>query len=217
MNTRNKIDDLFREAMTGYRVEPSIGLWRRIEWRFFPPSKFRPSGLITSILLLIIAGLMPWLLIPAHDQEEKKPNVPANGIIREGYLIESSAPPEIRLDGSTENDLTPKTFSVKPTVYLEIPVDPVGDPAEQFIASINDPSEDPALQPIISAYQQSYALARQREPEPDPFIVTDPVRYDADNWMYRMDPKSDDLANSLNFIAEFDPGLKRLPVSAFSP
>src|SRR5512133_2116876 len=100
MNDRNKIDDLFREAMTGYKVEPSFGLWRRIERRFFPPSKFRPSGLITSILLLMVAGLMPWVLIPANDQNQKEPNIPS-GNVREGYLIQSSSPAELHEAGST--------------------------------------------------------------------------------------------------------------------
>jgi len=219
MNNRNKIDDLFREAMTGYRVKPSIGLWRRIEWRFFPPSKFRPSGLITSILLLIIAGLMPWLLIPAHDQNEQEPNVPAGGNIREGYLIQSSAPLEMRQDGSSETDLTPRTFSVKPTVYLEIPVDPAGDPTEQFIASINDPSEDPALQPILQAYHQNYALSLQNEtaPEAEPEIGPDPISYSADNWIYRMNSRR----SGLMYAGSFDEDIASRPDislnSSFSP
>ena len=92
MNNRNKIDDLFREAMTGYKVEPSLGLWLRIERRFFPPSKFRPSGLITSVMLLMVAGLMPWILIPANDKDEKMPNIPENSNVKRGYLIQSSTP-----------------------------------------------------------------------------------------------------------------------------
>lgn len=165
MNTRNKIDDLFREAMTGYQVEPSIGLWRRIERRFFPPSKFRPSGLITSILLLTVAGLMPWLLIPANDQSENKPNLPA-GNVREGYLIQSADPAQAQKENSNGDDLPERTFSIKPTVYIEKPVDPAGEPGEQYLASVSDPSEDPALFPIINANRQDYAYSQVNVPEP---------------------------------------------------
>jgi len=191
MNNRNKIDDLFRGAMTGYKVEPSIGLWRRIEWRIFPPSKFRPSGLITSIFLLMVAGLMPWILIPANDQNEKEPNLPAGA--REGYLIESTTPGEILRDGNTGTDISGRTFSIKPTVYLEKPVDPAGDPGAQFLASINDPLEDPAIQPILSAYQHDYALMQNQEPEPDP------ISFFADKWNYRMISRPSGLMNTGSF------------------
>jgi len=212
MNNRNKIDDLFREAMTGYKVEPSIGLWRRIEWRFFPPSKFRPSGLITSILLLMVAGLMPWILIPANDQDEKEPNLPA-GNTRKGYLIQSATPEEIRQGGTNDADLPGRTFSVKPTVYLENPVDPAGDPGEQFLASINDPSEDPAIQPILTAYQQDYALSQNSEPEFDP----DPLTYYTERWIYRMTSRPYGLMNTgfVNEDLEIRPEISL--TSSFSP
>ena len=209
MNNRNKIDDIFREAMTGYKVEPSIGLWRRIERRVFPPSKFRPSGLITSIFLLILAGLMPWILIPANDQDEKQPKIPG-GNIREGYLIQSTVP-EIRQDGSNDADVSGRTFSIKPTVYLERPVDPAGDPGEQFIASIIDPSDDPAIQPILNAYQQDYALSQNLEPEPYP------ITFMADKWIYRMTSRPCGLMYTGSFNEELNPGLKVVPASAFSP
>jgi hypothetical protein len=167
MNTRNKIDELFSEAMTGYQVEPSIGLWRRIERRFFPPSKFRPSGLITSIFLLTVAGLMPWILIPANDQSEKEPTIPSvnihEGKIREGYLIESASPEQVHKNNKNGADLPERTFSVKPTVYLESPVDPAGDPSDQFLASVSDPDDDPAIFPILSANQQEYNKSLQYE------------------------------------------------------
>ena len=177
MNTRNKIDDIFREAMTGYQVEPSIGLWRRIERRFFPPSKFRPSGLITSILLLSVAGLMPWILIPANDQSEKEPTIPS-GNIHEGYLIESTSPEQVHKNTNNGADLPERTFSVKPTVYLEIPAEPAGDPSAQFLASVSDPSDDPAILPIISANQQEYILSHAYEP--------DPVSFTTEKRLYRM-------------------------------
>ena len=177
MNTRNKIDDIFREAMTGYQVEPSIGLWRRIERRFFPPSKFRPSGLITSILLLTVAGLMPWILIPANDQSEKEPTIPS-GNIHEGYLIESTSPEQVHKNSKNGADLPERTFSVKPTVYLESPAEPAGDPSAQFLASVSDPSDDPAILPIISANQQEYSLSQVYEP--------DPVSFNTEKSLFRM-------------------------------
>jgi hypothetical protein len=178
MNTRNNIDDLFRDAMSGYQVEPSIGLWRRIERRFFPPSKYRPSGLITSVLLLMVAGLMPWVLIPANDQTQKKPALPESNV-HEGYLIQSENPgPEIRKRNS-ETDDNEKTFTVKPTVYLDNPVDPAGDASEQFLASISDPSEDLSLLPILTANQQDYENSLLES-------QSGPAAFFADQWQYRM-------------------------------
>jgi hypothetical protein len=210
MKNKNNIDDLFREAMTGYKVEPSLGLWLRIERRFFPPSKYRPSGLITSILLLMVAGLMPWILIPANDQDEKAPNVPAGNNIREGYLIQSTTPELNRKDGNTDIDLSGRTFSIKPTVYLETPVDPAGDPGMQLIASINDPSEDPAIQPIISAYQKDYALSHaDDEPEMSVSIFVD-------KWIYRMNSRHSDLVKTSLFIEDIEMKTETLPSSSFS-
>jgi hypothetical protein len=179
MKDRNNIDDLFRDAMAGYRVEPSIGMWRRIERRFFPPSKFRPSGLITSIFLLTVAGLMPWMLIPANDQDDKQPNV-QSGEIREGYLIEFATPEQLRQEGNAAIKLSGRTFSIKPTVYLANPDSPDGAPEEQFLASILDPSEDPSLQPILTAFQQSYIYAKQHE--------NNPSLHFTETWNYRMKP-----------------------------
>ena len=208
MNTRNKIDNIFREAMTGYRVEPSIGLWRRIERRFFPPSKFRPSGLITSILLLTVAGLMPWILIPANDQAEKKPTIPA-GNIREGYLIESDNPVLDARKSNSKSDLPERTFSIKPTVYLEIPAEPAGDPSNQFLASITDPADDPAIIPILSANQQDYAISLENDAEPIAFF--------ADYWLYRMSS----FRSGLLVPGSFSPEILFVPYialpSAFSP
>jgi hypothetical protein len=210
MNNLNKIDDLFREVMTGYKVQPSPGLWMRIERRFFPPSKFRPSGIITSVLLLTVAGLMPWLLIPANDQDEKVPNLPLEGNIREGYLIQSEAPELILKDGHPDTEVSGRTFSVKPTVYLETPVNPAGDPGMQLIASINDPNEDPAIQPIINAYQKDYALAREDEPE-------EPVAIFVDKWIYRMNSHRSGLMKTDLFIEEIELNTEPIPSTSFSP
>jgi hypothetical protein len=208
MNTRNKIDDLFREAMTGYQVEPSIGLWRRIERRFFPPSKFRPSGLITSIFLLTVAGLMPWILIPANDQSEKEPTLPA-GNIREGYLIQSADPVQAEQNNTKGDDLPERTYSIKPTVYLENPVDPAGDPSALYLASVSDPSEDPSIYPLLSANRQEYDYS--------PVDMTAPAAFNAENWQYRMQSLRPGL---------MDPGTPRgeisaipyvLPPSSFTP
>ena len=209
MNTRNKIDDLFREAMTGYKVEPSIGLWRRIERRFFPPSKFRPSGLITSIFLLTVAGLMPWILIPANDQSEKKPNLP-EGNIREGYLIQSSDPAQTPKDNPDGDNLPVRTFSIKPTVYLETPVDPAaGEPDEQYLASVSDPMEDPALYPIISANRQDYAYSQANVPDPASFYNEKSLERMSSFSSGLMDhEKSGDEISAIPYV---------LPPSAFSP
>jgi len=208
MNTRNKIDDLFREAMTGYKVEPSIGVWRRIERRFFPPSKFRPSGLITSIFLLTIAGLMPWILIPANDQSEKKPTVP-QGNIREGYLIQSADPAQTQKDNPNGKDVPERTFTIKPTVYLENPVNPAGDQGEQFLASVSDPSDDLALLPIISANRQDYANSQARQAEQ--------ADLNSEKWSYRMHPYGPELFETGTSGDEISAIPYVLPPSAFSP
>jgi hypothetical protein len=207
MKNKNKIDDLFREAMTGYKVEPTLGLWRRIEWRFFPPSRFRPSGIITSILLLMVAGLMPWILIPANDQNEKEPQLlPVNA--REGYLIQSDTPEQILQDGKTGTDLPARTFSIKPTVYLEKTDDPAEDPGMQFIASIHDPSEDPSIQPLLSALQRDYALTEENEPEE--------VYYYTEKWIYRMTSRSTGLMYSGLPAEDIRTRPVTLPASSFT-
>ena len=158
MNAGNKIDDLFREAMTGYPVEPSIGLWRRIERRFFPPSRFSPSGLITSGILIFIAGLMPWVLIPAKGGEQKEPEPRPEGAHR-GYIIN----PSDQQTGSINQD--ERTYTVQTTYFTEpAPLatnlnregsSGTGDPFEEgtsgyLLASLDDegfylpdPSSDP--------------------------------------------------------------------------
>jgi len=208
MNNKNKIDDLFREAMTGYRVEPSFGLWRRIERRFFPPSKFRPSGLITSILLLVVAGLMPWILIPANDQNKKEPNF-TSGNIRQGYLIQFATPDEIRQEKITGVNLAGRAFTIKPTIYLENPVDPAGDPSSLFIASINDPLNDPVIQPILSALKRDYALSLSQNP--------DAISYLADKWNYRMVSHPAGLMSSEQWNEDIILSDAKLPASSFSP
>jgi hypothetical protein len=208
MNNRTKIDDLFREAMAGYRVEPSIGMWRRIERRFFPPSKFRPSGLITSILLLSVAGLMPWILIPANVQNEKEPNLTASGNIREGYLIQSASPEEIRLDGNAGVSLSGRTFLIKPTLFMENPVDPAGDPGLQFIASINDPLEDPALQPILSALKKDYSMSVNQYPEEVTYLLS--------KWNYRMASQPARMMQTSRYGEAIDLSESKIPSSSFT-
>lgn len=112
MNAGNKLDDLFREAMTGYPVEPSISLWRRIERRFFPPSRFSPSGLITSVILIFIAGLMPWVLIPAKGGEQKEVQARQQGTQR-GYILNS------RDHNAVAQGKKDRTYSVKTTYFDE--------------------------------------------------------------------------------------------------
>jgi len=68
-NNRDKIDDLFRENLDGYRVEPSQGVWGKIEDRFFTASGRRRGVLISSILIAILAGsaLVIWYYLPDHS------------------------------------------------------------------------------------------------------------------------------------------------------
>ena len=212
MKNRNKIDDLFSEALTGYKVEPSLGLWLRIERRFFPPSKFRPSGLITSILLLVLAGLMPWILIPANNNEDQEPNLPEGNNYHRGYLIQSSDQEQILRDGSPDAKISGKTYSIKPTVYQAIPVDPAGNPSTQFIASINDPAEDPAIRPILSANQKNYNLLNVQKPVQEQGTMTQ-----ADNdWIYRMTSRPSGLLNAGYYDEGIDSESENLPGSAFS-
>jgi hypothetical protein len=210
MKTNNQIDDLFSKAMTDYKAEPSLGLWLRIERHFFPPSKFRPSGLITSVLLLIVAGLMPWLLIPANNGEEKAPTLPEGGNYHRGYLIQSATPAEIRSSGSKGSRLATNAFSIKPTVYLAKTENPaVADPGSQLLASIADPAEDPAIQPLLQAYKDEYRLKNTPEAAP--------AAYSAIHWIYRM--RSYSAANlyaqpySENVLSRDS----ELPTSSFTP
>ena len=209
MKNRNKIDDLFREAMTGYRVEPSIGLWLRIERHFFPPSKFRPSGRITSVWLLMVAGLMPWILIPANDQDEKQPNIPENGLIKRGYLMQSAKPDEYRRSGTTGEKLSGRTYSIKPSAYMDNPVDPAGDPSSQFIASILDPAEDPAIQPLLQAYKNEYYLTHEDDP-----VNT---AYSAVHYIYRMRSYSAGFLNTDLLDEHVSSRSPILPKSSFTP
>jgi hypothetical protein len=209
MNNLNKIDELFREAMTGYKETPSLGLWLRIERRFFPPSKFRPSGLITSVMLLMVAGLMPWILIPANVQDDKQPNLPENGNYKRGYLIQAASHEDIRRSGNNITELSGRTFTIKPTVYLDNPVNPAISPSEQFIASIIDPAEDPAIQPLLQAYQEEYDMTADHE--------TAATAFSAVHWIYRMRSYSAGILNQNIFNEEISTQSTNIPKSAFSP
>ncbi len=150
MKTGNKIDDLFRESMTGYQIEPTPGLWRRIERRFFPPSRFSPSGLITSAILIFIAGLMPWVLIPAKGGQPKELEVHQEGHHR-GYILYPSDPGSVSVTGNE------KTYSVQ-TTYInteqtaQVPENKVTITSE----NIRDHSDDIQGNFIASTDPQSY-------------------------------------------------------------
>jgi hypothetical protein len=208
MKTNQNIDDFFREAMTGYTVEPSYGLWRRIERRFFPPSRFSPSGLITPIILLFIAGLMPWLLIPANQHDERQPVIP-EGTVKEGYLIEPDQPAaEEQMPG--EDRLRERKFSVKPTVYVAFPEDPAAESGAQYLASANDPQEDPALLPLLQAIQKSYLN------DPDPVGDQPLTAAETRLWISRMLKRGTGVINQ-QFLFEEPTGWKDpKPSSAFS-
>jgi hypothetical protein len=70
INNKDKIDDLFREGLDGYRVEPSQGLWEKIEARYFTSPGGRRAILVTSVLFFLVAGsaLVTWIALP-----ERKP------------------------------------------------------------------------------------------------------------------------------------------------
>lgn len=209
MNNRNKIDDLFRESMTGYREEPSLSLWLRIERHFFPPSRFKPSGLISSVLLLTVAGLMPWILIPANDKDEKQPNLPEKAVTKRGYLIQPKAPSDIRTKGLLQIDPSGKAFASKPSLFLTDPDNPAGDPGSQLLASILDPADDPAIQPLLQAYRREYLLSA----EPDHA----PVAYSAVHWIYRMRSYSAGAIKEFRTEKNISKQTADIPKSAFTP
>jgi hypothetical protein len=175
MKTGNKTDDFFREAMTGYQVEPSIGLWRRIERRFFPPSRFSPSGLITSGILIFIAGLMPWVLIPATGGEHAVSDAIPKGGTR-GYILNPTGDP------STDHDQTVRTYSVQAT-YL---------PEEVATAKADSPATSGLniLNPSVEA--SDFLIA---DADPDAIYPSVPFRYDDESlfgetyWSIRMHSK----------------------------
>lgn len=176
MKTSNNIDDLFREALSGYRIEPSIGLWRRIERRFFPPSRFRPSGLITSIFLLIIAGSMPWVLIPANHPEPKQPELNLSGA-QVGYLINTATLPADGSDTPAGNT-TGKAFSLQPVLFEGLPAAIADDPEPLLIASANDPAEDLSMLPW---FENNNIIASA-----EPIQEDESLQNFTDRWIYRM-------------------------------
>jgi hypothetical protein len=208
MNTRNNIDDLFRDAMDGYTVEPSYGLWRRIERRFFPPSRFSPNGLITPIILLFIAGLMPWLLIPANHRDETQPNLPEGGSLKQGYLIEADADGGDRGRNGEPGTAKERRFTVKPAVYVEFPADPAADSGSVYIASVNDPVSDPAILPLLQAIQKQYLPA---ESAYDPLTASE-TRL----WISRMMQRGSGLINHEFTFSPDATGRHTDPLSAFS-
>jgi len=208
MNNRNKLDDLFREAMTGYKAEPSLSLWIRIERHFFPPSRFRPSGLINSVLLLTVAGLMPWVLIPANNKDEKQPNLPEKEMMKRGYLIQAKTPSDLRSETLLHFDPNGKTFATKPSLFLSDPDNPAGETGSQLLASIYDPSEDPAIQPLLQAYRREYLLSVDPEPSS--------VAFSAVHWIYRMRSYSAGAIKEFN-SKKIDSKTSDIPKSSFTP
>jgi len=192
MKAGNKIDGLFRDAMTGYQVEPSLGLWRRIERRFFPPSRFSPSGLITSGILIFIAGLMPWILIPANGGEQKEPEVRPEGTTR-GYILNPTE------DAYKVTVASERSFSIQTTYFKEetaktetiVP----GTPPETFPGT----AEDPANLLIADAHPGSIYLS-----SPDDFSDESTLR--ASPWYYRMHSHPAGLMDP-RFYSTPDPGL----------
>lgn len=191
MNKMNKIDDLFKEAMDGYTIEPSFSLWRRIERRFFPPSRFSPSGLITSIFLLIIAGSMPWILIPANKYEDKEPNIPAENA-RRGYMIKPATLTQSLSDQSNTKQIA-QVFSVEPVIYEASPASAsslpdAADAEDLYLASANDPADDPSILPLISAMNDQKTIWEKKTAEP--------VDKYTPEWIHRMTSRKTGLMNT---------------------
>lgn len=207
MNTRHKIDDLFKEALTGYTVEPSIGLWRRIERRFFPPSRFSPSGLITSIFLLIIAGSMPWILIPANNQDMKGPSLPAENA-RQGYLIKSATLDKAFSDQHQALQ-TAKIFVVEPFMYQEVPLAAGAmDPMDVMMPPVFQPVNAPPIPPLVSSVPVPGTSSA--------IDMTDPIEKYTAAWIYRMTSRRSGLMNTQGFIEESPLQRENAPASSFS-
>jgi hypothetical protein len=172
MKTGNQIDDLFREAMTGYQVDPTLSLWRRIERRFFPPSRFSPSGLITSGILIFIAGLMPWVLIPASGGQPKEEEVQREGTLR-GYIISPDPGTDASLNASE------KTYSVQTTYFKEDPSPTYGaaNPTGSDLSQAS--SDDASAYLLANADPDTYYLPVYASQDPS-------ETYREATWIFRM-------------------------------
>jgi hypothetical protein len=71
INNKDKIDEFFREGLDGYRVEPSEGLYGKLEARYFSSGSSRRSILVIALLLFFIAGtaLVTWLALPGESPQ----------------------------------------------------------------------------------------------------------------------------------------------------
>jgi opacity protein-like surface antigen len=100
INNRDKIDDLFREGLNGYRVEPSQGLWEKIESRYFPSPGGRRAIIVTIVLLFLAAGsaIITWTALP-----ERKPQ-PA-----ESATAITTAGPETEMT-SQQNEMSSQQY-----------------------------------------------------------------------------------------------------------
>ncbi len=110
INDRDKTDDLFRKSLADMKVEPSAGLWEKIEFRFFTGmggSWFSGRILLIGIIFLF-SGLIAWLTLPGSNQEL----VPLNSSSQEQVLNNKNIYPDpiIGAKVASENE-TPDMFS----------------------------------------------------------------------------------------------------------
>jgi hypothetical protein len=172
MKAGNNIDGFFRDAMTDYKVEPSVGLWRRIERRIFPPSQFSPSSLITSGILIFIAGLMPWILIPANGGEQNEPELRPAGTTR-GYIL-NPTDEDFRIQA-----VSARTYSVQTTYFKEETAKKETAGLSSVDATLKTAMEEASGLLIADAGQNSAYFSSLEEYSDETLLRASP-------WYYRM-------------------------------
>jgi hypothetical protein len=61
MDSKKNIDDLFRGSLESFKTEPSPGVWKKIERRFFGPQSYLVGIISLSILLILMSvGISAW-------------------------------------------------------------------------------------------------------------------------------------------------------------
>jgi len=94
INNKDRIDDLFRDSLGGHRVEPSRGLYRRIEARLFPIAGRRRAWLLLALLLFLMTGtaLVTWQVLPHKVFDIASVTPPPSLIETEMTSQENSSP-----------------------------------------------------------------------------------------------------------------------------
>jgi hypothetical protein len=91
INDRDKTDDLFRNSLANMKVEPSQGLWEKIEYRFFSGMEstwFSGRILIISILIAF-SGLVTWISLSGSRQNNIQTVTAAESLTQAGSFNES--------------------------------------------------------------------------------------------------------------------------------